>query len=66
MPAVAGPARLVPIAALATKSTDANALRTAAVRGRLQATKGPDGQWRSSRNWVNEYVKSRYKRQKPA
>lgn len=66
MPAVAGPARLVPIAALATKDIDANALRTAAVRGRLQATKGPDGQWRSSRNWVNEYVKSRYKRQNPA
>lgn len=62
VPAVAGPARLVPIAALATPKANANALRTAAVRGRLQATKGPDGQWRSSRNWVNEYLANRYRR----
>jgi hypothetical protein len=40
----------------------ANALRAAAVRGRLQATKGPDGQWRSTRNWVNKYLSSRNRR----
>jgi hypothetical protein len=62
VPAVAGPARLVPLHALATKQVNANALRAAAVRGRLQATKGPDGQWRSSRNWVDDYIASRYRR----
>jgi hypothetical protein len=62
VPAVAGPARLVPLAALATPSLSASALRTAAVRGALQATKGPDGQWRSSRNWVDDYVKTRHRR----
>lgn len=62
VPAVAGPARLVPIAALANKRINANALRAAAVRGRLQATKGPDGQWRSTRNWVNRYLSLRNRR----
>jgi len=61
-PAIAGPARLVPVAALATEEISANALRVAAARGRLQATQGADGQWRSSRNWVNEYRVSRYRR----
>ena len=40
IPAVAGPARLVPLAALATPSLKAPALRAAASRGRLQATRG--------------------------
>lgn len=62
VPAVAGPARLVPLAALATHSLNHTALRAAAARGRLQATKGPDGQWRSSRNWVDEYVRNRHRR----
>lgn len=62
VPAVAGPARLVPLAALATDDLGAGALRTAAVRGRLQATKGPDGQWRSCRNWVDDYAGNRYRR----
>jgi Fic family protein len=61
-PAVAGPARLVPLTALATPKVRADALRTAATRGRLQATKGPDGEWRSCRNWVEEYLRSRYQR----
>ena len=63
VPAVAGPARLVPLAALATPELGVAALRTAAVRGRLQATRGPDGQWRSSLNWVAEYRASRYRRE---
>lgn len=62
VPAVAGPARLVPLPALATKELSANALRVAAVRGRLKASKGADGTWRSSSAWVDEYVASRYKR----
>ncbi len=65
VPAVAGPARLVPLAALATKEIGADALRTAAVRGRLQATRGSDGQWRSSRNWVDDYMRTRYRRNAP-
>jgi hypothetical protein len=59
VPAVAGPARLVPLAALATSGITSGALRAAAVRGVLQAAKGADGQWRSSRNWVDEYVATR-------
>lgn len=62
VPAVAGPARLVPLAALADQRITADALRTAAVRGRLQATRGADGQWRSSRNWVEAYLTTRYRR----
>ena len=62
VPAIAGPARLVPLAALSTPGITAGALRAAAVRGALQATKGPDGQWRSSRNWVDEYAASRSER----
>jgi fido (protein-threonine AMPylation protein) len=62
VPAVAGPARLVPLPALATKELSANALRVAAVRGRLKASKAADGTWRSSTAWVEEYVASRYKR----
>ncbi len=62
VPAVAGPARLVPITALATRDLSAGALRAAAVRGALQAVKGGDGQWRSSRNWVDEYVATRHRR----
>lgn len=62
VPAVAGPARLVPLAALATNDVSADALRVAALRGRLQATRGADGQWRSCRNWVDEYLKQRYRR----
>lgn len=62
VPAIAGPARLVPLVALATDELNTTALRAAANRGALQATKGPDGQWRSSRQWVKEYAKNRYKR----
>lgn len=63
VPAVAGPARLVPLPALATERLGANALRVAAVRGRLKAVKTTDGSWRSSRAWVDEYVATRYRRE---
>ena len=62
LPALADAAQLVPLTALARERLSANALRVAAVRGRLQAVKGPDGAWRSSREWVDEYVASRYSR----
>ena len=59
VPAIAGPARLVPLPALATRRVSADALRVAAARGRLEATKGADGTWRSSRLWVNQYLSGR-------
>lgn len=65
VPAIAGPARLVPLGALATKNLNAVALRAAAVRGSLQATKGSDGQWRSCKNWVDDYVRTRQRRPAP-
>jgi hypothetical protein len=65
VPAIAGPARLVPLPALATKKVSADALRVAAARGRLEATKGADGTWRSSRLWVNQYLSGRARRRKP-
>jgi hypothetical protein len=63
VPAVAGPRRLVPLASLANKDQSVFTLRAAIERGRLKAQKGPDGQWRSSRAWIDEYVASRYQRQ---
>ena len=63
VPAIAGPARLVPLPALATEKLSANALRVAAMRGRLKAAKAADGTWRSSSVWVEEYEASRYKRE---
>ncbi|MGI8809128.1 MAG: Fic family protein [Acidimicrobiales bacterium] len=63
VPAIAGPVRLVPLAALAGLQITANALRVAANRGRLQATRGSDGEWRSSRQWVDEYLGGRYLRE---
>jgi Fic/DOC family len=63
VPAIAGPSRLVPLPALACERISANALRVAATRGRLQASKAPDGTWRSTRAWVEEYLAGRYKRE---
>jgi hypothetical protein len=62
VPAVAGPHRLVPLAALADGETTVRALRAAAERGRLRAQRDDRGQWRSTRSWVDEYRASRYKR----
>jgi Fic family protein len=64
VPAIAGPRRLVPLAALATDELNAITLRAAANRGALQATKGRDGQWRSSQRWVQDYATSRYRRRR--
>src|ERR1035438_6292556 len=59
IPAVAGPARLVPLASLVDKKSGltANALRVAAIRGRLRAQKSGQGTWLSSKKWVQEYQK---------
>ncbi|WP_240669697.1 Fic family protein [Actinoplanes solisilvae] len=62
MPAVAGPVKLLPLPALATRELSENALRVAAHRGRLRAVKENDGTWRSSKKWVADYVRSRHKR----
>jgi fido (protein-threonine AMPylation protein) len=62
VPAVAGPARLVPLPALASERISADALRVAAARGRLEASKGEDGMWRSSRQWVEQYLTDRQAR----
>ena len=62
VPAIAGPERLVALPALATATLSADALRVAAIRGRLKAAKAADGSWRSSRVWVEEYRAARYKR----
>jgi hypothetical protein len=62
VPAVAGPHRLVPLVALATNEQSVFTLRAAIERGRLKGQKGPNGQWRSTRAWVDEYVASKYQR----
>ena len=62
VPAVAGPKRLVPLAALADQGLTEGAMRTAANRGRLRAQKGDDGQWRSTRAWVDDYKSKRHQR----
>jgi Fic family protein len=64
VPAVAGPARLVPLASLANEQAGitVGALRAAAERGRLRAQKSPNGSWLSSRNWLEDYQANRHKR----
>lgn len=59
LPRLAGPARLVPIATLANEEISHSALRSAAQRGRLKAVQDKLGQWQSSRENVNEYVRQR-------
>ena len=64
VPAVAGPARLVPLASLVDERAGitATALRAAAERGRLRAQKSDNGTWLSSKNWVADYQKHKHKR----
>lgn len=62
VPALAGPHRLVPLVSLARKGSSVTMLRAAIERGRLRAQKGPDGQWRSTKAWVDEYTASKYRR----
>lgn len=62
VPNVAGPARLVELAALADAEFTLIALRRAAQRGRLDAVQGTDGIWRSSRKSVDAYRASKHHR----
>jgi fido (protein-threonine AMPylation protein) len=62
VPAVAGPNRLVPLASLAGKEITEGALRVAATRSRLRAQRDTNGQWRSTRAWVDEYLATRQPR----
>jgi Fic family protein len=62
LPVIAGPEHLLPLAALATKEVSADALRTAASRGRLPAVRVKGNRWHSTRKHVDEYVAKRYRR----
>jgi fido (protein-threonine AMPylation protein) len=61
LPGLAGPHRLVPLRSLADAVLSGNALAVAAKRSRLRAVRRTD-QWYSTRQWVQEYKDSRYKR----
>jgi hypothetical protein len=60
LPALAGPQRIIPLAALADEHLSLIALRRAAERGRLRALRRSD-QWYSTRKWVDEYKESRHR-----
>lgn len=62
VPNVAGPARVVPLAALVSKDFTLSALRQAAQRGRLEAYQATDGTWRSSRKAVDAYKRTKGQR----
>jgi Fic family protein len=64
VPNLAGPARLVPLAALVNDEFSLAALRQAAQRGRLDAVQGSDGVWRSSRKAVDRYKKIKGQRRR--
>lgn len=61
MPALAGPSSVVPLSGLANDQISRSALTAAAQRGRLKANKYGVG-WYSTRQWVDEYLASRYSR----
>lgn len=65
LPALAGPLRMVPLAALADERLSHVALAAAAKRGRLQAHRMEQG-WYSTRQWVDEYAGSRKRGRKKA
>jgi len=62
LPNIAGPARLVPLAALVDERFSIAALRQAAQRGRLEAFQSPEGVWLSSRKAVDEYARTKHAR----
>lgn len=61
LPAIAGEARLLPLAALVSKDFTLAALRQAAQRGRLKAIQTPDGVWQSTHEDVNAYRRTKGK-----
>lgn len=65
LPGLAGPHKMIPLSALAhSTGLTHNALNLAAQRGRLRAIKRGN-QWHSTKEAVEEYCKSRYRRHKP-
>lgn len=62
IPSIAGPAKYVPLEALADEEFSLAALKQAAGRGRLDAIIGSDGRYRSSRAAVDAYRASKYSR----
>jgi Fic family protein len=62
IPNIAGPAKYVPLEALADEEFSLAALKQAAGRGRLEAIIGTDGRYRSSRAAVDAYRASKYAR----
>jgi Fic/DOC family len=60
---LAGPHRLVPLRSLADSALSGNALAVAAKRGRLRAVRRTD-QWYATKQWVQEYKDSRYRRRR--
>lgn len=62
IPSIAGPAKYVPLEALADEEFSLAALKQAAGRGRLEAIIGTDGRYRSSRAAVEAYKASKYSR----
>ncbi len=62
IPNIAGPAKYVPLEALADDEFSLSALKQAAGRGRLEAIIGADGRYRSSRAAVEAYKASKYRR----
>jgi hypothetical protein len=65
MPKLAGPLSVVPLAGLKDDDLSHIALVAAAQRGRLKADKY-GGAWYSTAQWVEEYKKSRHRRQPKA
>jgi len=66
VPNVAGPARMIPLAALANKEFTVAALRQAAQRGRLDAIQASDGVWLSSRRAIRDYKRIKHRRRPKA
>jgi Fic family protein len=62
IPNIAGPAKYVPLEALADGTLSLAALKQAAGRGRLEAIIGSDGRYRSSRAALEAYKASKYSR----
>lgn len=60
LPGVAGPVKLLPLEALATRKHSAVALQAAARRGALAAQRNTSGDWLSSKKWVEEYITNRW------
>ena len=59
LPNLAGPVKLLPLSALTCPDLELRALRAAADRGRLRAMKDEAGRWMSTRQWVDDYRKTR-------